>query len=158
MTSRGAIWRYIRALQASEGTTIFMTTHYMDEAERCTQVAYIYEGNLLVCGEPNSLKQQEIAYTHRRVEIICQPLMPALAVLRGAPHVDDVSVFGQALHIRVKDLGVEVAAADSFASFAAAARRALVMEALRTWLVERDIERDRKRRRPGRSASRPREP
>src|SRR5262245_17588623 len=84
-----------------EGTTLFVTTHYMDEAERCTHVAYIYTGRLLVSGDPKVMKQQEIAQTHRRVEIICQPLMPALAVLQATPYVDDVSVFGQALHVRL---------------------------------------------------------
>jgi len=66
--------------------------------------------------------------------------MPALAVLRDAPFVDDVSVFGQALHIRVKDLPPEPLNADAFTSFSAAARRAMVMDTLRKRLLERDIE------------------
>jgi ABC-type multidrug transport system ATPase subunit len=94
------------------GTTLFVTTHYMDEAERCTHAAYLYFGTLLVNGDPNSMKKQEIALTNRRIEIVCHPLMPALSILRNAPHVDDVSVFGQALHIRLKDLPPEPPATD----------------------------------------------
>jgi ABC-type multidrug transport system ATPase subunit len=137
--ARRQMWDLLFSL-AQRGTTLFVTTHYMDEAERCTQVAYVYEGSLLVCGEPNSMKREEIANTHRRVEIVCQPLMPALAVLRDAPHVEDVSVFGQALHVRVKDLPPEPATTDPFASFTAAAQRAQVMDVLRKWLLERSIE------------------
>src|SRR6266446_791148 len=89
--ARRLLWDLLFQL-AQQGTTLFVTTHYMDEAERCTQAAYIYYGTLLVSGDPNSMKREEIASTNRRLEIICQPLMPALAALRGAPYVDDVSV------------------------------------------------------------------
>jgi ABC-2 type transport system ATP-binding protein len=125
---------------AEQGTTLFVTTHYMDEAERCTKAAYIYYGKLLVSGDPNSMKQEEIAATNRRLEIVCQPLMPALAALRGAPYVDDVSVFGQALHVRLKDVPPEPVTAGDFDSFAAAAKRAVVMDVLRKHLLAAAIE------------------
>jgi len=137
--ARRLLWDLLFRL-AQEGTTLFVTTHYMDEAERCTQAAYIYYGQLLVSGDPNSMKRDEIASTNRRLEIICQPLMPAMRVLQGAPYVDDVSVFGQALHIRVKDLPPESPEGDSFTSFADAARRAMVMDVLRKRLLEAKIE------------------
>ena len=54
--SRSAIWRYIRALQESEGTTIFMTTHYMDEAEYCDRIAIIDRGEIVVLDTPEVLK------------------------------------------------------------------------------------------------------
>jgi len=137
--ARRQLWDLLFRL-AQGGTTLFVTTHYMDEAERCTKAAYIYYGQLLVSGDPNSMKRDEIAQTNRRLEILCQPLMPALAVLRDAPYVDDVSVFGQALHIRVKDLPPEPAGTDAFTSFAASARRAMVMDVLRKRLLAADIE------------------
>jgi len=137
--ARRMLWDLLFRL-AQEGTTLFVTTHYMDEAERCTQAAYIYYGQLLVSGDPNSMKRDEIAQTNRRLEIICQPLMPALGVLRDAPYVDDVSVFGQALHIRVKDLPPEPVGSDQFASFASAARRAMVMDLLHKRLIAAGIE------------------
>jgi len=137
--ARRLLWDLLFQL-AQQGTTLFVTTHYMDEAERCTQVAYIYYGTLLVSGDPNSMKREEIANSNRRLEIICQPLMPALGVLRDAPYVDDVAVFGQALHICVKDLPPEPRSPDEFASFSAAARRAMVMDILRKRLLEANIE------------------
>ena len=137
--ARRLLWDLLFQL-AQEGTTLFVTTHYMDEAERCTQAAYIYYGKLLVSGDPNSMKRQEIAQTNRRLEIICQPLMPALGVLRGAPYVDDVSIFGQALHIRLKDIPPEPANPDPFTSFAVSAKRAVVMDVLGKRLRAANIE------------------
>ncbi len=54
--TRSSIWRYIRALQETEGTTIFMTTHYMDEAEYCDRIAIIDRGEIVVLDTPESLK------------------------------------------------------------------------------------------------------
>jgi ABC-2 type transport system ATP-binding protein len=54
--TRSAIWRYIRALQAAEGTTIFMTTHYMDEAEFCDRIAIMDRGEIVVLDTPEALK------------------------------------------------------------------------------------------------------
>ena len=54
--TRSAIWRYVRALQESEGTTIFMTTHYMDEAEFCDRIAIIDRGEIVVLDTPEALK------------------------------------------------------------------------------------------------------
>ena len=137
--ARRLLWDLLFHL-AEQGTTLFVTTHYMDEAERCTKAAYIYYGELLVSGDPNSMKREEIAATNRRLEIVCQPLMPALAALRGAPYVDDVSVFGQALHVRLKDVPPEPLAADDFGAFSAAAKRAVVMDVLRKHLLGAAIE------------------
>jgi len=137
--ARRMMWDLLFQL-AEGGTTLFVTTHYMDEAERCTHAAYLYFGTLLVNGDPNSMKKQEIALTNRRIEIVCHPLMPALSILRNAPHVDDVSVFGQALHIRLKDLPPESPAPDPYASFAASARRARVMDLLRKRLTDAGLD------------------
>ena len=54
--ARSSIWRYIRALQETEGTTIFMTTHYMDEAEFCDRIAIMDRGELVVIDTPEALK------------------------------------------------------------------------------------------------------
>ena len=54
--TRSAIWRYIRTLQETEGTTIFMTTHYMDEAEFCDRVAIMDRGEIVVLDTPEALK------------------------------------------------------------------------------------------------------
>ena len=54
--TRSSIWRYIRALQEAEGTTIFMTTHYMDEAEFCDRIAIMDRGEIVVLDTPSALK------------------------------------------------------------------------------------------------------
>ncbi len=54
--TRSSIWRYIRALQETEGTTIFMTTHYMDEAEFCDRIAIMDRGEIVVLDTPGALK------------------------------------------------------------------------------------------------------
>ena len=54
--TRRSIWRYIRALQEAEGTTIFMTTHYMDEAEFCDRIAIMDRGEIIVLDTPQALK------------------------------------------------------------------------------------------------------
>jgi ABC-2 type transport system ATP-binding protein len=54
--TRSSIWRYIRALQDAEGTTIFMTTHYMEEAEFCDRIAIIDRGEIVVLDTPEALK------------------------------------------------------------------------------------------------------
>jgi len=54
--TRRSIWEYIKSLKASEGTTIFMTTHYMDEAEYCDRIAIIDKGQVVAMGSPDELK------------------------------------------------------------------------------------------------------
>jgi ABC-2 type transport system ATP-binding protein len=56
--TRSSIWRYIRALQRSEQITIFMTTHYMDEAEFCDRIAIMDQGQIVVLDTPDALKAQ----------------------------------------------------------------------------------------------------
>src|SRR3954449_7669692 len=54
--TRSSIWRYLRALQEAEGTTIFMTTHYMEEAEFCDRIAIMDRGEIVVLDTPEALK------------------------------------------------------------------------------------------------------
>ncbi|HEX3874348.1 MAG TPA: ATP-binding cassette domain-containing protein [Solirubrobacteraceae bacterium] len=56
--TRSSIWRYIRALQRSEEITIFMTTHYMDEAEFCDRIAIMDHGEIVTLDTPDALKAQ----------------------------------------------------------------------------------------------------
>jgi ABC-2 type transport system ATP-binding protein len=54
--TRSSIWRYIRALQETEGTTVFMSTHYMDEAELCDRIAIMDRGEIVALDTPEALK------------------------------------------------------------------------------------------------------
>ncbi|MBI4446399.1 MAG: ABC transporter ATP-binding protein [Acidobacteria bacterium] len=86
---------------SSQGITLFVTTHYMDEAERCTSVGYIYLSQLIATGEPEGLKKlPEVNPSGtRRLEINCHPITQALRILRTAPYVRDATIFGQAIHL-----------------------------------------------------------
>jgi len=137
--ARRLLWDLLFVL-ARQGTTLFVTTHYMDEAERCTRVAYVYYGKLLVSGDPNAMKQEEAAKTNRRLEVFCQPLMAALTLLQNEPYVDDVSVFGQALHLRVRELGPLPEPGDALGLFTSAAARGEVMALLRERLMAAGVE------------------
>jgi ABC-2 type transport system ATP-binding protein len=86
---RQQIWDLLYQL-SSGGTTIFVTTHYMDEAERCTEVAFINGGRLLARETPRRLKQR---FKGRVLEMELEPVMPALARLRDVP-----GILGVALH------------------------------------------------------------
>jgi ABC-type multidrug transport system ATPase subunit len=99
--ARRQMWDLLFKLALELGTTLFVTTHYMDEAERCTKCAYMYFGDLVVNGDPNVMKEDEIKATNARVEIVCRDLNRALGKLRCADYVEDVSVFGPTVHIRV---------------------------------------------------------
>ena len=85
---RQQMWDLLYDL-SSKGTTIFVTTHYMDEAERCTEVGFLDQGRLLVKNSPQGLKD---SFTSRLLELDVEPVMPALAALRGAPGVLGVSL------------------------------------------------------------------
>jgi ABC-2 type transport system ATP-binding protein len=54
--TRASIWRYLRALRKVEGITIFMTTHYLDEAEFCDRIAIMDRGQIVVLDTPDALK------------------------------------------------------------------------------------------------------
>jgi ABC-2 type transport system ATP-binding protein len=56
--TRSNVWNFIDNLKRKDGTTIFMTTHYMDEAERCDRVAIIDHGKIIACGSPEKLKNE----------------------------------------------------------------------------------------------------
>ncbi len=98
--ARRDLWDLLFRL-SGEGTTLFVTTHYMDEAERCTKVGYIYLSRLIACGIPSDLKQMpEITPPgHRRFEVDCDAPTVALHRLRQVAGVADATLFGQAIHL-----------------------------------------------------------
>jgi ABC-type multidrug transport system ATPase subunit len=90
---------------AGQGMTLFVTTHYMDEAERCSHVAYIYMARLAICGEPDELKRMpEVSPAGtRRLDITCEHVTTALQTMRGLPGVRSATVFGQSMHLLVDE-------------------------------------------------------
>src|SRR5256885_10893320 len=90
---------------SSMGMTLFVTTHYMDEAERCSHVGYIYMAKLIVCGEPDELKQlPEISPPGtRRLDVTCDHVTVALRAMREVKGVLNATVFGQSMHLLVDE-------------------------------------------------------
>src|SRR2546430_306136 len=85
------------------GMTLFVTTHYMDEAERCTHVGYIHMSKLVVCGEPDELKQLPVVNPAgtKRLDITCEHVTVGLQAVRQLPGVRTATVFGQSMHLLV---------------------------------------------------------
>jgi len=86
---------------SSLGMTLFVTTHYMDEAERCSHVGYIYMSKLVVCGQPDDLKQLPLVNPpdSKRIDVTCDHVTVGLQVVRRLPGVRTATVFGQSMHL-----------------------------------------------------------
>src|ERR1044071_2197115 len=87
------------------GMTLFVTTHYMDEAERCSHVGYIHMSKLIVCGEPDDLKQLPVVNPGgtKRLDVTCDHVTVGLQAVRHLPGVLSATVFGQSMHLLVED-------------------------------------------------------
>ena len=85
--------------------TLFVTTHYMDEAERCSHVGYIYMSKLIVCGAPYELKKLPAVNQPgtRRLEVSCDHVTLGLRAMRPVDGVRAATVFGQSMHLLVEE-------------------------------------------------------
>jgi ABC-2 type transport system ATP-binding protein len=93
--SRRSFWALIYQL-ADTGVTVFVTTHYMDEAEYCDRLGLIYRGELIALGTPEELKE---AMPEEIVEVTSGQPQEALAVLEGLATVRHAALFGRGLHV-----------------------------------------------------------
>jgi ABC-2 type transport system ATP-binding protein len=98
--SRRRFWELIHQM-AEEGVTVFVTTHYMEEAEYCNRLALIFRGKIVALGTPSELKRDSMKGELLLIE--CEPLGKAVEALQSAPDVSDAAVFGNALHLVVRD-------------------------------------------------------
>ncbi len=97
--ARRDFWDEIHAL-ATQGLTVLVSTHYMDEAERCHEIAYIADGKLLASGTIADI----VARSGLATYVITGPDLDALAErINGAPGADMVARFGAALHVAGRD-------------------------------------------------------
>jgi len=110
--SRRRFWSLIDGM-ASEGITLIVTTHYLDEAERCDRIALMHAGRLVAHGSVAQLK--EVFAGRVMLEVACAQPLDAQLALENVPGILEASVFGTRLHVVVAD---------------EAAGRALVGEAL----------------------------
>ena len=102
--ARRQLWDLLFELSA-HGITFFVTTHYMDEAERCGHVAYIYFGKVIADGTPDDLRElpevkPEGTY---RVEITAPQVTRALRAARTIPGIRSATIFGQSIHALISD-------------------------------------------------------
>ena len=98
--SRRNFWDLIYQL-AAEGVTVFVTTHYMDEAEYCDRLAMIYRGELVAIGTPDELK---IRYMNADIlNLECPDPFKMLQVVTGISVIKEAALFGRGLHLTVAD-------------------------------------------------------
>ncbi len=101
--ARRELWDLLFELAAT-GVTMFVTTHYMDEAERCGTVAYLYMSRLIVSGRPDALKAlpEVTPEGMRRIEAACQQGVATLMTsARTLPYIRAVTIFGTSLHLLI---------------------------------------------------------
>jgi ABC-2 type transport system ATP-binding protein len=98
--SRRQFWNHIH-LVASEGTTVLVTTHYMDEAERCHRLAFIFRGEVLAIGTPSEVvAARELSV----VEVVCDETVRAAEVLRKHAAVDEVTFLGSTVRVALRQV------------------------------------------------------
>src|SRR5690348_15092435 len=102
--ARRQLWDLLFEL-SGHGITFFVTTHYMDEAERCSHVAYIYFGRLIADGTPDSLRELPDVQPHgtKRIEITTPEVTRALRFARQLPGIRGATIFGQSIHALVEE-------------------------------------------------------
>jgi ABC-2 type transport system ATP-binding protein len=104
--ARRDFWELIYQLSQA-GHTIFVTTHYMDEAEYCHRIALMYGGKIIALGSPEELKKS-LGEGHL-LNLESSDLLGSMTLLQGLRDVLDVAVFGGGLHVKVADPAAAIA-------------------------------------------------
>jgi ABC-2 type transport system ATP-binding protein len=99
--ARRLFWELIHHL-ASDGVTILVSTHYMEEAEYCNRIALIDAGKLIASGSPGELRRHALGGVLFEME--CSAAGAALEALKQAPGVNDAAIFGDKLHVLLHDV------------------------------------------------------
>jgi len=107
--SRQDFWELIYTL-AHQGMTVFVTTHYMDEAEHCNRVAFIDRGTIVALGSPSDLKAHRMR--GQVTEVVCSDAEAAMRILeaarnQGRLNIGEVALYGSRLHL-IADASVSV--------------------------------------------------
>lgn len=106
--ARRALWDLLFTL-SGQGVTFFVTTHYMDEAERCARVGYIYLSKLIAVGTVEELQRIPEANPGGtvRLEVRLDHSSTALNLIRKLPYIRESTIFGRAVHVLVERDAVE---------------------------------------------------
>ena len=97
--SRRAFWDIIQDL-AHQGITVFVTTHYLEEAEYCQRLVLINNGHIVLMGSP---RQMKATFPHPILSIQCSPMVKALSLLQDQSSQGDLSVWVDSLHVVLKE-------------------------------------------------------
>src|SRR5512136_3082770 len=97
--SRRSFWDLIYHM-SGEGVTVFVTTHYMDEAEYCDRLGLIYRGELIALGTPDELKSGQMP--EEIVEVLCERPQDIMELIEEIPGVRHAALFGRGLHVVVE--------------------------------------------------------
>jgi ABC-type multidrug transport system ATPase subunit len=97
--SRRDFWTIVNDLVTRRGTTVLLTTAYMDEAERCRRVALMHEGRIVATGSPEGLTRE---LAGRLFVVATAEPERALAALSGRPEVESAAIFGEAVHLLLR--------------------------------------------------------
>jgi len=98
--SRREFWDLIGQF-AEDGVTVMVTTHYMDEAEHCDTLAFIFGGRIIAMGTPDEIERREMSGA--LFEIMTAQYGMALDALSHVPEVHEAALFGRAIHVTVQD-------------------------------------------------------
>jgi ABC-2 type transport system ATP-binding protein len=98
--ARRAFWALIYQL-SDTGHTVFVSTHYMDEAEYCHRLALMYRGKIIALGAPAELK--ETLQSHILMNLESSDPLGSMRAIEKEPGIMDVAVFGGGLHVTVAD-------------------------------------------------------
>jgi ABC-2 type transport system ATP-binding protein len=114
--ARREFWDIIYAL-AERGVTVFVSTHYMDEAEYCGRLGMMNQGRLLALDTPSALKREVVQ--GEAWDIVAQPLLPALEALAALPGVQQAGLLGNHLHaLTARGVHTAVSLSQALAAFA----------------------------------------
>ena len=141
--ARRSFWDLIYSL-AEKGVTIFVTTHYMDEAEYCDRISLMEAGKIIALGTPAELKENYFPYDVYSIESSFP--IEALAILKKTDFVADAALFGQSIHIVIKDKSVtesklNVLLKSRKISFKDLKKITPSLEDVFVWLIEKEKER-----------------
>jgi ABC-2 type transport system ATP-binding protein len=81
--------------------TLFVTTHYMEEAERCNKIGFIWEGNLVAHDTPQGIKNNFNLYSIIKIE--CSRINEAFRLLENQTSIKDINIYGDAIHLGVEN-------------------------------------------------------
>jgi len=97
--SRRVMWDFLYDLSRN-GMTLFVTTHYMEEAERCNKIGFIWEGNLVAYDTPQGIKENFKLY--QVIKIQCERKNEVFKLLQKHELIKDITIYGDALHLAVE--------------------------------------------------------